>query len=99
MTTRSSHFLPWLFALVRSIAGECTLPVSDMPRPLPSLALVVSLLLPAACSSLSYTVTPVRAGGLYTSKGDRCGIRFDNLNFQEGLAKYENLGMVTLSGG
>ena len=70
-----------------------------MPRPLPSLALVVSLVLPAACSSLSYTVTPIRAGGLYTSKGDRCGIRFDNLNFQEGLAKYENLGMVTLSGG
>ena len=81
--------------------GECTLPGSDMPRPRLLVALVGSLLLLllAACSAVSYTVTPVRIGALYTSKGDRCGIRFDNLNFQEGMAKYENLGLVTLQGG
>jgi hypothetical protein len=64
-------------------------------RPLPaSLALVCLALL--ACAS--YRVTPVRMGALYTSKGDACGIKFENVNFQEGASKYENLGMVTLSG-
>jgi len=43
-------------------------------------------------------VTPVRSGALYTSKGDRCGIRFENVSFQEGASKYENLGLVTLTG-
>ena len=51
-----------------------------------------------ACGSLSYRVTPIRSGALYTSKGDRCGIRFENVNFQEGSSKYENLGLVTLTG-
>jgi hypothetical protein len=46
----------------------------------------------------SYQVTPVRIGALYPSKGDRCGIRFENLNFQEASSKYENLGMVSLTG-
>jgi hypothetical protein len=53
----------------------------------------------AGCSSFNYSVTPVRMGALYTSKGDHCGIRFDNLTFQEGAAKYENLGLITLQGG
>jgi hypothetical protein len=40
----------------------------------------------------------MRAGALYTSKGDACGIRFENVSFQEGSSKYEQLGLVTLSG-
>ena len=59
----------------------------------------VAVVVASGCSSFNYTVTPIRSGALYTSKGDRCGIRFDNLTFLEGSAKYENLGMVTLSGG
>jgi hypothetical protein len=49
-----------------------------------------------ACSP--YRVTPIRSGALYTSKGDRCGIRFENINFQEGISRYEGIGMVTVSG-
>ena len=56
---------------------------------------VVTLL---ACGSPMYRVTPVRSGALYTSKGDRCGVRFENVTFLEGASKYENLGLVTLSG-
>jgi hypothetical protein len=50
-----------------------------------------------ACGS-AYRVTPMRSGALYTSKGDACGIRFENVNFQEGSSKYEQLGLVSLSG-
>ncbi len=49
-------------------------------------------------AGMGYTVTPTRMGALYTSKGDRCGLRFENLNFQEASSKYESLGMVTLTG-
>ena len=109
MRMRHSHFLPSVFALVRSIGGECTLTGVLMLHPAahrsPVLAalwgagLWVAASAVAGCSSFNYTVTPIRSGALYTSKGDRCGIRFDNLTFLEGSAKYENLGMVTLSGG
>src|SRR5580704_2130716 len=61
-------------------------------------ALVAASLAALACGSMSYRVTPARIGALYTSKGDRCGIRFENVTFQEGSSKYENLGLVTLSG-
>jgi hypothetical protein len=45
-----------------------------------------------------YTVTPMRAGALYPTKGDSCGIRFENLTFAEASSKYESLGMVTVTG-
>ena len=62
------------------------------------LTTAASIVLSTACQSQSYRVMPVRAGALYTSKGDRCGIRFENLNFQEASAKFENLGLISLSG-
>ncbi len=62
--------------------------------------LLLSCLALVACGSMTsgYRVTPMRTGALYTSKGDVCGIRFENVNFQEGSAKYEQLGLVSLSG-
>jgi hypothetical protein len=45
-----------------------------------------------------YTVTPMRAGALSPTKGDSCGIRFENLTFAEASSKYESLGMVTVTG-
>jgi hypothetical protein len=61
---------------------------------------LLSCLTLLACASMTsgYLVTPMRSGALYTSKGDTCGIRFENVSFQEGAAKYEQLGLVTLSG-
>jgi hypothetical protein len=38
----------------------------------------------------------MRVGALYPSKGEGCSIQFQNLNFQEGSAKYENLGLISL---
>jgi hypothetical protein len=55
----------------------------------------------AACGGgggIGYHVTPSRMGALYPSKGEACGIRFENLNFGEASAKYESLGMVSLTG-
>ena len=51
----------------------------------------------AGCIS-SYQVSPIRSGALYPSKGAACTVQFQNLNFQEGSAKYENLGLVSLTG-
>ncbi len=48
--------------------------------------------------TMGYNVMPSRMGALYPSKGEACGIRFENLNFGEASAKYESLGMVTLTG-
>jgi hypothetical protein len=59
-----------------------------------SLALLTGL---SACAG-SYRVTPIRSGALYPSKGAACTVQFQNLNFQEGSAKYENLGLVSLTG-
>lgn len=61
------------------------------------LLFLLAVVATTACG-LAYNVTPIRSGALYTSKGDRCGIRFENVNFQEGTSKYENLGLVTLTG-
>jgi hypothetical protein len=52
----------------------------------------------SGAGGLDYRVTPMRMGALYTSKGDACGIRFENLTFMEASAKYQSLGMVTLTG-
>jgi hypothetical protein len=62
-----------------------------------SAASVASL---AACGGggFGYNVTPVRVGALYPSKGEACSIRFENLNFLEASSKYQQLGMVTLTG-
>jgi hypothetical protein len=46
----------------------------------------------------SYRVIPIRSGALYPSKGAACTVQFQNLNFQEGSAKYENLGLISLTG-
>jgi len=62
-----------------------------------SLLSLLSLLALAGCMS-SYRVTPIRSGALYPSKGAACTVEFQNLNFQEGSAKYENLGLVSLTG-
>jgi hypothetical protein len=47
----------------------------------------------------SYNVLPVRMGAVYLSKGEHCPVRFENLSFQEALAKYEQIGLITVSGG
>jgi hypothetical protein len=61
---------------------------------------LVSLLALAALASCtsSYRLTPIRSGALYPSKGAACTVKFQNLNFQEGSAKYENLGLISLTG-
>jgi hypothetical protein len=63
--------------------------------------LVLALVLLAGCAGGSlggYTVTPTRVGALYPGKGAGCTVRFENLTFLEASSKYENLGMVTLTG-
>lgn len=50
----------------------------------------------AACSA--YHVTSSRMGAVYPSKGDACTVQFENLTFQEGSSKYENIGLITLTG-
>jgi hypothetical protein len=57
---------------------------------------VVLALACGACAA--YRVDPVRIGAVYPSKGERCGLRFENVNFQEGSSKFEHIGMITVSG-
>jgi hypothetical protein len=71
--------------------------VFQMKRRLPCLAALVLVLALPACGP-SYHVSAARVGALYPSKGVACKVQFQNLNFQEASTKYENLGLVTLSG-
>jgi hypothetical protein len=68
-----------------------------MSRPSLRAALPFALLVVSACA-MTYRVTPIRSGALYPSKGDRCGLRFENVNFLEGFANHDNIGLVTLTG-
>jgi hypothetical protein len=45
-----------------------------------------------------YRVSQMRMGAVYPPKADACGVRFENLSFQEGSSKYESLGLVSLTG-
>ncbi len=65
----------------------------------PLLLFVLHLVLAAliACGP-PYRVTPIRSGALYPSKGEACSVQFQNLNFQEASAKYEGLGLISVSG-
>ena len=67
-------------------------------RPLLALLAATALASCAGGGLGGYTVTPTRVGALYPSKGDACAARFENLTFLEASSKYENLGMVTLTG-
>jgi hypothetical protein len=67
-----------------------------------SLLALLAALTTAACAGGGlgggYTLTPTRIGALYPSKGEACAARFENLTFLEASSKYENLGMISLTG-
>jgi hypothetical protein len=50
----------------------------------------------AGCSSIH--AVSQRMGRVFPPKADGCAVRFENLTFQEANAKYEQVGLVTLSG-
>ncbi len=55
--------------------------------------LVVSV---AACSSLN--ASAMRTGAVVPGRAANCDVRFDNVDFQAASGKYQQVGMVTLSG-
>jgi hypothetical protein len=69
-----------------------------MKRWLASIALVFMSVAACGAPGSSYRVSPARVGALKASKGAGCKIQFQNLNFQEASAKYENLGLISLTG-
>src|SRR5438132_12626132 len=59
--------------------------------------LLTTLVLAAsACSNLY--ATGARVGRIYPSLPAGCAVRFENLTFQEANARYDQVGLVTLSG-
>lgn len=50
----------------------------------------------SACSSIH--ASGQRVGKLYPSQAEGCEVRFENLDFMEASANFEQVGMVTLSG-
>lgn len=50
----------------------------------------------AGCSSLH--ASGMRMGRLYPARSASCDVRYENLTFQEANAKYEQIGLVSLSG-
>lgn len=40
----------------------------------------------------------VRMGAVYMDRGPGCGVAFENLSFQEAMARGQQIGMITLQG-
>jgi hypothetical protein len=57
---------------------------------------IVAGLAASGCSSIH--ATAMRMGRTYPGQPEGCTVRFENLTFQEASAKYEQIGLVTLSG-
>ena len=70
-------------------------------RPVATTLLTIALGLAASFAGVAgcapYRVTAMRSGALYPAKPN-CAIRFENLNHQEAWGKYEQLGLITISG-
>lgn len=58
-----------------------------------SLAMLFAI---TGCSTMH--ATSMRVGRIAPAKAAGCNVRFENLTFQQASAKYEQVGMVTLSG-
>ena len=58
--------------------------------------LVMVVLATTACSTVR--ATSIRMGRMYPAQGSTCDLRFENLTFQEASAKYEQIGLVQLTG-
>lgn len=56
-------------------------------------ALVLACL--AGCGG--HRVSAARMGAVYTAKKAPCGLRFENLNHQEASAKFDMIGLVTVT--
>jgi hypothetical protein len=57
---------------------------------------IMVVLAASGCSSIH--ATAMRMGRTYPGQPEGCAVRFENLTFQEATAKYEQIGLVTLSG-
>ncbi len=56
---------------------------------------VLGLLGLAGCGP---NLSVMRTGGLYPAKDKTCRVAFENLSFQQASARYEQIGLITLSG-
>ena len=61
-------------------------------------ALTVLFLLGAVLAGCGPRVSVTRVGGLYEAKPKDCDIRFEQIDFQQGQARYKHIGMVTIHG-
>ena len=44
-------------------------------------------------------ISSIRMGAMYAGRGDDCRVTFENLDYQHATAAYEQLGLITVSGG
>jgi hypothetical protein len=68
----------------------------NMERTLKRTGWLLALTL-AACGGPN--ISSIRMGSLYPPRGESCRVPFENLDYQHALAAYEQLGLITVSGG
>jgi hypothetical protein len=57
------------------------------------------LLLALALGACGPNISSIRSGALFPPNGDSCKVAFENLDFQHATAAYDNIGLITVSGG
>jgi hypothetical protein len=52
-----------------------------------------------ALSACGPNISSIRSGAIYPPNGDDCKVAFENLDYQHATAEYQQLGLITVSGG
>lgn len=61
-----------------------------------AVSLLVVTVLVGGCGD-AHRLDSARMGAVYTAKPAPCGVRFENLNHQEASAKFDMIGLITVS--
>jgi hypothetical protein len=67
-----------------------------MRRPAIACGWMVAALALGACGP---NISSIRAGAIYPPKPASCSVTFENMNYQQATAAYEQLGLITVSNG
>jgi hypothetical protein len=58
-----------------------------------------ALLAATLASGCGPNISSIRMGTLYSAKDDGCKVTFENLDYQHATAAYDQIGLITVSGG
>ncbi len=59
----------------------------------------IPLMAALALAGCGPNISSIRVGGIYAPNPDSCKVSFENLDYQQATATYEQLGLISVTGG